>query len=623
MSFEDVHHVQECAPEKELQTIPRQLPPLQSRWIPPADLDLDWQHHPELRSHNTSSVPSLKVQSNPSMASMPIIHNVPNFDRPSAYAAALRIGPRGPVPCGSSASQSSVPSQRGASSKSSTKSQSSADRRRRPLASPIDQAIRRELVGDGIALEEVVANKRSSGWAVKQRQAQRNDLGHFCYGCKQLLRDLNEEVTVWTGAAIYRRFHPACAASYMLRADGSADRQTGDIVEGYADGWRAPKEYVRPVEAARQWLLSEDQRAWGSLRGDLFTTVTVTENGKKKAVPGLSHDQLRILQNKHRWVEDSHLAEPIECAICFCAPGSALCIRLPCAPQHVFHMSCVLPWLKKASLCPTCRKDLRAPWSKRRGALLALGLAISAICSVAWRTTTTEFGGRFDPATLSVGDLLRMFTETREYLYASGWREQDGTFVPRGQRLGEPKASTPRQFEMKRFTERVSKKNACGAGIRDVMHFTAQLPDVDAQYVMEALTNPGFTNWNPSLHFVMFRRHRRIPLDANLKDTFTPEEMEVKGGYRSLEQSRKTIDVSAQVAEIQIPRVVQKAAGRRFTSDFIAVRYDCKANRGFSIATSVGTEAVAEAAGVRKQQDLCLTSIMVAPGVNSSDTTAP
>ena len=46
------------------------------------------------------------------------------------------------------------------------------------------QAIRRELVGDGIALEEVVANKRSSGWAVKQRQAQRNDLGHFCYGCR-------------------------------------------------------------------------------------------------------------------------------------------------------------------------------------------------------------------------------------------------------------------------------------------------------------------------------------------------------------------------------------------------------------------------------------------------------
>ena len=232
------------------------------------------------------------------------------------------------------------------------------------MPSPIDQAIRRELVGDGIALEEVVANKRSSGWAVKQRQVQRNDLGHFCHGCRQLLRDLNEEVTVWTGAAIYRRFHPACAASYILRADTSADRPR-DVVEGYADGWRAPQtlQNIRPVEAARQWLLSEDQRAWGSLRGDLFTTVTVTENGQKKAVPGLSHAQVKILQSKHRWAEDENPpdgCESLECAICFGAPGSSMCVRLPCAPQHVFHLHCVLPWLKKAALCPTCRKDLRA-----------------------------------------------------------------------------------------------------------------------------------------------------------------------------------------------------------------------------------------------------------------------
>ncbi|CAE7546795.1 APT4 [Symbiodinium sp. CCMP2456] len=236
---------------------------------------------------------------------------------------------------------------------------------------PAATAIQRELIGEGIALDEVVANKRSSGWAVRQRQAQRNDLGHFCYGCGQPLRDLNEEVTVWTGAAIYRRFHPACAASYVLRADGqsavdrSRDRLRDDVVEGYADAWRAPRP-VRPVEAARQWLLSEDQRAWGSLRGDLFTTVTVNENGKKKAVPGLSHEQLRILQTKHRWQPDApdfregQEPEHLECAVCFGAPdASSCCIRLPCAPQHVFHLSCVLPWLKKASLCPTCRRDLR------------------------------------------------------------------------------------------------------------------------------------------------------------------------------------------------------------------------------------------------------------------------
>lgn len=287
------------------------------------------------------------------MPAMPIIRNVPSFERPRAYAAALRDS-ESRVSCSTR------------SSRSAQKSRSAP-----PPLSPIDQAIQRELIGEGIALDEVVANKRSSGWAVRQRQAQRNDLGHFCYGCGQPLRDLNEEVTVWTGAAIYRRFHPACAASYVLRADGqsavdrSRDRLRDDVVEGYADAWRAPRP-VRPVEAARQWLLSEDQRAWGSLRGDLFTTVTVNENGKKKAVPGLSHEQLRILQTKHRWqpvspdLREGQESEHLECAVCFGAPdASSCCIRLPCAPQHVFHLSCVLPWLKKASLCPTCRRDLR------------------------------------------------------------------------------------------------------------------------------------------------------------------------------------------------------------------------------------------------------------------------
>ena len=78
------------------------------------------------------------------------------------------------------------------------------------------------------------------------------------------MRDLNEEVTVWTGsrhcgqkfhlagAAIYRRFHPACAASYMLRADGGDDRQQ-DVVEGYADGWRAPKALAPKISQNKKY----------------------------------------------------------------------------------------------------------------------------------------------------------------------------------------------------------------------------------------------------------------------------------------------------------------------------------------------------------------------------------
>eukprot|EP00927_Polykrikos_kofoidii_P066155 TRINITY_DN61802_c0_g1_i1.p1 TRINITY_DN61802_c0_g1~~TRINITY_DN61802_c0_g1_i1.p1 ORF type:complete len:508 (+),score=71.08 TRINITY_DN61802_c0_g1_i1:78-1601(+) len=337
----------------------------------------------------------------------PLVPNVPSFERPQAYLDSLRdIDPP-------------APSRRirGSSSSSTAGSSSfSVPSRRGGLhVSPIDAAIKRELMGDGIALEEVVESRREAGWAVKQRHVQRSDLGHCCHGCHQPLRDLSEEVTVWTGAAIYRRFHPACAASFVLRADGGlpqGGRRREDVVEGYADGWRSLSDdgghQQNPSTAARQWLLSQDPTAWPSLRGDVFATVTVIENGKKKAVPGLSHDQLRTLQKKHLWLPESRESEPIgregtdegvelptdvcsadvadeagldeescnpDCAICFAtieAKGPP-CVQLPCAPQHVFHASCVLPWLKKASLCPTCRKDLRPLLSEKAEALQPSG----------------------------------------------------------------------------------------------------------------------------------------------------------------------------------------------------------------------------------------------------------
>merc|ERR1719265_2732945 len=122
----------------------------------------------------------------------------------------------------------------------------------------------------------------------------------------------------------------------MLRADrekthpSSGSTDVPDIVECYADGWRALRDDAgtrprRAVEAARQWLLSQDPTAFPALRGDLFTTVTITENGKKKAVPGLTHEQLHILQTRHRWCppdvcipcEDN--SQRLECPICFMA----------------------------------------------------------------------------------------------------------------------------------------------------------------------------------------------------------------------------------------------------------------------------------------------------------------
>jgi hypothetical protein len=142
------------------------------------------------------------------------------------------------------------------------------------------------------------------------------------------------------------------------------------VVEGYADGWRALRDDdvapQRPAgAAARQWLLSQDPSAWPSLRGDVFATVTIVENGQKKAVPGLTHDQVRSLRDGcGRWFETDAAEDGSfpECAICFAAadPRYAACVSLPCAHgMHVFHDACIMPWLRKASLCPTCRKDIR------------------------------------------------------------------------------------------------------------------------------------------------------------------------------------------------------------------------------------------------------------------------
>jgi len=50
--------------------------------------------------------------------------------------------------------------------------------------------------------------------------------------------------------------------------------------------------------------------------------------------------------------------EPLaSCSICLkpYAPGEKVS-SLPCA--HSFHAACVLPWLKKTSTCPMCRREL-------------------------------------------------------------------------------------------------------------------------------------------------------------------------------------------------------------------------------------------------------------------------
>lgn len=50
-------------------------------------------------------------------------------------------------------------------------------------------------------------------------------------------------------------------------------------------------------------------------------------------------------------------SENVECSICLDAgDGADMWMRLPC--QHLFHETCLRPWLSSSTLCPLCRREL-------------------------------------------------------------------------------------------------------------------------------------------------------------------------------------------------------------------------------------------------------------------------
>mmetsp|Transcript_71307 Transcript_71307/g.157729 ORF Transcript_71307/g.157729 Transcript_71307/m.157729 type:complete len:373 (+) Transcript_71307:2-1120(+) len=262
--------------------------------------------------------------------------------------------------------------------------------------------------------------------------------------------------------------------------------------------------------------------------------------------------------------------------------------------------------------------------ARRRRSPASIGLAIGAALLLVSLLRTiygwlSNLGGSgdaaLDPESLSVASMLRVFADTKEYLAASGWHLERGTFKPAKPPRLKRVASLSRPG-FRRYFARVSRKRACGAGkVQELHHISMVMPGVNSTYVMEVMVNPEYgVKWNPSVRKVVLRHQRRVRREALLREAFPPEVVESRSSASALVNDMGDVfDVTAQVTEMPVPRLISRVTGPRYTADFIAARFDCEARRGFTLATSLGTEDIAMAAGVQKGQELCMSAVMAAP----------
>lgn len=131
------------------------------------------------------------------------------------------------------------------------------------------------------------------------------------------------------------------------------------------------------------------------------------------------------------------------------------------------------------------------------------------------------------------------------------------------------------------------------------------------------VVNPAYgVDWNPAIHRVVARQHRHVSRTVVLPAVVASEASVnpfASGSSKFAKSGSNMFDLVAQVTEIPLPALVKRTLGPRYSADFIAGRFDCAKERGFTVATSIGTEKVAEAAGVKKGQELCFSAMMIAP----------
>uniref|UniRef100_F1LEV0 E3 ubiquitin-protein ligase RNF181 n=1 Tax=Ascaris suum TaxID=6253 RepID=F1LEV0_ASCSU len=111
-------------------------------------------------------------------------------------------------------------------------------------------------------------------------------------------------------------------------------------------------EHSRDEDITDDWLILARMLVEGGWSEQLgLTWENIFPNATKAACP-------KAIANLER-LRSNQLRRDGQCPICICEwekNESAKLIRMPC--EHIFHESCILPWLKRTNSCPVCRHEL-------------------------------------------------------------------------------------------------------------------------------------------------------------------------------------------------------------------------------------------------------------------------
>lgn len=190
------------------------------------------------------------------------------------------------------------------------------------------------------------------------RPANKRDLGHRCQQCRQPFNALGALLVAQRSSGPKggpgQRFHEECWFAARPSTGSRAAWRGVDLPQAYAEAWQGVEESSGGWAKSSNSSVLDPSRAAsvGNILDGMFSHED--EFGQRRISRGFSAAE--IDDAIARWAYDG-LDEEEDCAICFSKQKRSL--RLPCSSNHVFCAECLIPWLRKCSLCPTCRRDLR------------------------------------------------------------------------------------------------------------------------------------------------------------------------------------------------------------------------------------------------------------------------